>query len=399
MMNTFRYVLLSLVRNKGILIWALAFPIVLSCCFMLMFQGLDDMADASTVRTLVVEDASWDEAPALPQYIEAIEEGDDAILEVTAVSTEQEALRRAEEAAGTDDPFVGYLTADEDGLPVVHLIGTPQGTAASMTSVYQAILVRLMDIFCSKSEMVAEITRTDPMLLADPSAIEALFETRDATEKVDVTENAPKESVRFYFALLGMAALFGAQSALIAVSALLPNTSALGARRTLGGISRPRALAGCIFASWTMSFACLTVAYLFMRFVAGVDFGGRDLACLGVLAIASLMATALGALIGSIPKIPAGAKSGMLTGIVCFASLFAGLYGQPTMELADSVAAACPASQYVNPAVQVSQAMFSLMYYDSLGPCLQNVLVMLVMAALFFLLSIRFLGRQRYASI
>ncbi len=63
-----------------------------------------------------------------------------------------------------------------------------------------------------------------------------------------------------------------------------------------------------------------------------------------------LDATAFGTLLGSLPKIDESVKGGMLSGIVCFASLFAGLYGSPTMKLADTVKrGGLPAAQLVNP--------------------------------------------------
>ncbi|WP_165061391.1 MULTISPECIES: ABC transporter permease [unclassified Adlercreutzia] len=398
MANTFKYVLLSLLRNKGILVWGLAFPIVLSCCFMMMFQGLDDVAEGSTIRTVVVEDAAYEESVALPQFIDAIS-SEDAILDVYSVENEQQAKDVLNDSENAEDPYVGYITADSAGLPVVHLQGGNRSNSASMIEVYQSILVTLMDSFCNKNEIITSLMKDNPALMSDPAFIESLIASANVTEKIDVTENAPRESVRYYFALLGMASMFGAQAGLVAVGALLPNTSALGARRALGGTSRVRSLFGCILASWLMSFCCLLVAFLFMRYAVGVDFGTRNLSCIAVLAASSLMATALGSLIGSIPKVSIGAKSGILTGIVCFASFFAGLYGQPTMQLADDIAVAFPASQYINPAVQVSQAMFSLMYYDTLIPCMQHLAILAIMAVVFFLVAARFLGRQRYASL
>ena len=136
-----------------------------------------------------------------------------------------------------------------------------------------------------------------------------------------------------------------------------------------------------------------------MRYVAGIDFGGRDGACLITTAIAALTATALGCAISAIPKVPESGKSGILTGIVCFASLFAGLYGEPTMELADMVSANFPVLDYVNPAIQISQAFYSIMYYDSLAPMIGHLVVLLVMALVLFALSAQSLRRQRYASL
>ncbi len=89
----------------------------------------------------------------------------------------------------------------------------------------------------------------------------------------------------------------------------------------------------------------------------------------------------------------------MLTGIVCFASMFAGLYGQPTMQLADAIAASAPWTTWINPAAQIAQAFYSVMYYDSLGPLLTHIAALLVMSAVLLGLSVRSLRRQRYASL
>ncbi|MFR3090622.1 MAG: ABC transporter permease [Eggerthella lenta] len=91
-------------------------------------------------------------------------------------------------------------------------------------------------------------------------------------------------------------------------------------------------------------------------------------------------------------------KGGMLSGIVCFASLFAGLYGSP-MKPADTVNAAVPAAQLVNPAVQISQAFYSIMYYDTYQRTIEHILILLAMAAVLFAASALFIRRQRYASL
>ena len=302
MADTFKYVFLSLVRNKGILIWALAFPIVLSCCFMVMFQGLDQLAQTEPTRVVVVQDEAYDDSDAFRQFVDAASEGDDALLSATFADTPEEAKRLVNESANEDRPYAGYVTVGMDGMPTVHLLPEDGSASSGVNNVYQAILVRVMDVFCSKSHMIRELLAKDPLFLADPSNVESVFQVSDVTQKTSLTENAPRESVRYYFALLGMAAMFAAQGSLLAVGALLPNASPLGARRALGGISRIRALLGCILASWLVSFGCLAIAYLFIRYAAGVDFGNRDLPCLGVLAVSSLMSVGMGALIGSIPK-------------------------------------------------------------------------------------------------
>ena len=285
----------------------------------------------------------------------------------------------------------------DDGEPSVHVRGG--ATPDSVDSANQSILKVIVDNYLRSSALVEDVARENPAAPADAQAVEKLLEMPDLTEKIDVTQNPPKESVRFYFALLAMAALFGGQVGMVAICRTQPNLSALGARRALGAVSRGKTLAATLGASWLLAFACLAVAYAFIRLVAGVDFGGRDAACIGVLAASSLLATAVGTLLGSVAKLNEGVKGGLLSAIVCFASLFAGLYGSPVMKLADAMNATVPALQFVNPAVQISQAFYSIMYYDTYQRTIEYVLVLLAMTAVLFAVSFLFIRRQRYASL
>lgn len=406
MLNVFQGTLVMLVRDKSIFIWSLAFPLILSTLFVFMFSHLDDAGQFEPVRTAVVANASYEEAPGFAEMIDALSQpGDDQMLDVVRVASEDEAVGLMRDTAtgsstatgGANEGVVGYLMVSDDGEPSVHVRGG--ATPDSVDSANQSILKVIVDNYLRSSALIEDVARENPAALANAQTVEKLLEMPDLTEKIDVTQNPPKESVRFYFALLAMAALFGGQVGMVAICRTQPNLSALGARRALGAVSRGKTLAATLGASWLLAFACLAVAYAFIRLVAGVDFGGRDAACIGVLAASSLLATAVGTLLGSVAKLNEGVKGGLLSAIVCFASLFAGLYGSPVMKLADAMNATMPALQFVNPAVQISQAFYSIMYYDTYQRTIEYVLVLLAMTAVLFAVSFLFIRRQRYASL
>lgn len=406
MFNVFKGALLTLMREKSIFIWSLAFPLILSTMFVFMFTNLDGSGQFEPIPTIVVTDENYDNATGFSKMIETLEKpGDDQMLEVVRVDTEEEALElmRSSITAETgytpvaSEGVTGYFTVNADGVPVVHVeAGT---TPDSLDSANQSILKALADGYVRNKALFEDLATENPAALADPAAVQELLDTGNLTEKIDVTHNPPKESVRYFFALLGMASLFGGQIGMIAICRTQPNLSALGARRAVGALSRSKTLAATLAASWVLTFACIVIAFLYIRFVAEVDFGGRNLACIGVIAASALVATAFGTLLGSLPKINEGVKGGLLSGIVCLASLFAGLYGSPTMKLADTINATVPAAQFVNPAVQISQAFYSIMYYDTYQRTIEHVVVLLAMTAVLFAVSSLFIRRQRYASL
>lgn len=406
MLSTMRYTFLELVRTPGIMVWSLVFPIILMAIFSAMFSSLDGMTDLEPISVVVVDTPSSSasestteneaDAIAFASFIDALSEGENHLLDTTYTSSPEQAEKLVVEAATSDDPFIGYVQL-KDGKPDLWLSNALSAQSMAYT---EAFIVSLaMDEYTAKSALVQDILTNNPQAMANPKIIRSVYETIDATLQVDVTRNQPKETVRYYFALLGMAALFGGTVSLVAFQRMRPNLSALGARRCVGALSHGRAVGATLLTCWVVNFLCLTVAYIVMRFVIGIDFAGRDGACLAVVAAASLTAMCLGCAVSSIPKIPENGKSGLLTGIVCFSALFAGLYGQPTMALADTIAANAPWVTWINPASQVSQAFYSIMYYDDITPLLTHIGALVIMSGVLFALAVNSLRRQQYASI
>ncbi len=392
MWNVFKGALTVLTRKRELFVWSLAFPIILSTMFMFMFSNLDSATAFDPVPTGVVADAAYEDTAFADVVDEMGEPGDDQLLDVRAFATADEAR-----AALSSGEVQGVLSVDDNGDPL--LLVTPDSGGLGVEQIGRTILNTVVNTYVRDADLVAGIAEDNPLALADPSHIEDALAHGDATEQVSLTHAEPAQSVRYYYALLGMAALFCGQVGMLAICEAQPNLSPLGARRALGATSRGKTLAATLAASWLISFLCLMVAFLYMRFAVGIDFSGREGLCVAALAVAALLSTALGTLLGSLPKVGLGVKTGLLTALTCFLSLFAGLYGEPCMELADSITRNYPLLASVNPAKVVTDLFYSLYYYDSLAPFAQKAGILLAMAAVLFAVSALFVRRQRYASL
>lgn len=392
MWNVFKGALGVLSRKRELFVWSLAFPIILSTMFMFMFSNLDDATSFDPVPTAVVTDAAYVDSGFSDVVSKLGEVGDDQLLAVTSFDTHDEA--RAALSDGTVD---GILSVDAEGTP--ELTVSPDSSGVGVEQIGRTILDTVANTYLRDAALLEAIAKDNPMALADSNRIEEALSRGDATVQVSLTHAEPTESVRYYYALLGMAALFCSQIGILAICETQPNLSALGARRAVGATSRSKTLAGTLAASWLIAFVCLMVAFFYMRFAVGIDFEGREGLCVAALAVAALFATSLGTLLGALPKVGLGVKSGLLTGITCLFSLFAGLYGEPCMELADSIARDYPVLAAINPAKVVTDVFYSLYYYDSLVPFTQKAGILLLMTAVLFAMSIVFVRRQRYASL
>lgn len=393
MWNVFKGALAVLVRKRELFIWSLAFPILLSTMFMLMFANLDDATAFDPVPTAIVSDAKYDNASAFADVIDALgAPGNDQLLDTHTYKTFDDA-----QAALTSGDVVGIVSVDADGAPMLAV--SPDSGGLGVDQIGRTILSTVVNTYVRNADLLEGIAADNPLALADPDRIENAIERESATEQVSLTYSTPAQTVRFYYALLGMAALFCGQIGMLAICEAQPNLTALGARRSIGAVSRGKTLAGTLAASWVISFACLLVAFLYIRFVIGIDFAGREAACVAAIAVAALFSTAFGTLLGALPKISLGVKSGLLTGITCLLSLFAGLYGEPCMELADRIAREVPVLAAVNPARVVTDLFYSLYYYDSFAPFAEKIGTLLIMTVVLSAVSVLFVRRQRYASL
>ena len=89
-------------------------------------------------------------------------------------------------------------------------------------------------------------------------------------------------------------------------------------------------------------------------------------------------------------------KSGILTGFATTCALFAGLYGEPAMALADDVARACPAECWLNPVKLICDMFNRLYFFEDLGPFVVRAGALVLMALLFVAAATLTFGRSRY---
>lgn len=382
----------SLVRTPSVIVWVLAFPLIMSAIFLFMFSGMrtDGVVDPVPVA-LVTPAVEKDDAPAgsFTQVAEALAEpGEDQLLDLRRVGTADEA-----EVLLASGEIDGYFEIASDGAPAL-TVGSAYTLASAdgASAVNRTILETVASSYVQSRALLEEVAQRDPAALADPAAVTDALGIQVAVERVQITHARPEEIVRYYYALLGMSTLMASQAGMLAVAYAQPGVSALGARRAVSGTSRLRQLAGCALGAWAVSTVALTLAFAFLRLVAGVDFGGREGLALVAVAVCALLATALGACVGALP-LSAGisARSGILTALTCVLSLFAGLYGTAAMELADNLAHTLPWTSWVNPTKLVCDTFYALYYYTSLAPfaarlaaCVAGALALLAVAGAIF---------------
>lgn len=399
--HTARYTAASLLREKDIIIWVLLFPLILSTLFQVMFSGIENNAAAAiTPISVAIVDKSGgtqagagakDDAEAFSfrsvvARLSQARDGSEALL--APVEADADTAR----ALVAEGKAAGIVTVAADGTPSL-AVGPVEDNDIALAWA-QTALADLVSSYARSRAALEAIAQDDPQALAPPSPVLDALSTRESfIRPVSLTHATANPFVRYYYALLGFASFMAANVSLTAMIGLLPAASPLGARRWASGTGRGRQIAGTLAASWLLGFLALAAAFVFIRVVLGIEFGGREGLCLAGIAVASLMSVFIGSAIAALPRIPTNAKSGILTAITCFLALFAGLYGTPAMHLADSVAESAPWLAAANPVKQVADMFYALYVYTDLAPFLRSLVLVAASGAL-AALATAFLARR-----
>ena len=360
--------------------------------FMFMFANLSSDGTVDPVPVAVVVDEAWDASTFKDVATSLAKEGDDQLLEIHECDDAADANRalKAGEVAG-------IYTVDAAGTPKLTLLSSYDSSRASTVLTDRSILETVASSYTQNAELMSQVAQDNPAALADPEAVARALSLEGGIHCVSLTRATPDGTVIYYYALFGLVAMMSAEFAALSVVDLQPNLSGLGARRCVGGLSKTASLAGIFVGSWLVSFASMTIAIGYVRLVVGVDFGGREGLCLVGGAVSALAATGLGLFVGTFPvKGGKASKSGILTGFATTCALFAGLYGEPAMALADDVARACPAECWLNPVKLICDMFNRLYFFEDLGPFAVRAGALVLMALLFVAAATLIFGRSRY---
>ena len=382
--------LTQVLRNRGVIIWVMAFPIILATIFLFVFG---DYASGASVRAEVglVQQAT-PEAEALAETLDALAEGDNPLLTVRRFSSEKDA-----EAATLAGDVCAYVTTDADGAPRMAVSPQETGTVA------QAIVQLVLDRYQQVSATLATVAEKDPQVLTSPDAAaelaDALAGDDVLTERLSVLRAESGEFQRYYYAMLGFSSLMGAQVALLLVVSKRADGSEVGARRQVSATGPGRQLATAFLAAWLVCLACQLVALAYIRWVVGVSLGGREGLAALACAVCALVSCAVGTALGSLPGIAAQAKDTLLTLLTMALSVPAGLFGTPSQQLSDWLWVHLPWVQAINPAAQTGEAFYRLTFYDSLAPFAASVGALVAISVVLLAVAALFMRRQRYARL
>ena len=358
--NTFKYLL----RQRDMLFWALVFPIVLGIFFKLAFGGIGDNWKFKTIDVAVNESLMEDEN--FSSFMKEME--DEGYFKVTRA--------KSEDILDEDDSIKAYV----ESMDKIY---------TKRSGISETIVETIMNVYSQKSSMISRIMQKDPR--ADLSKIlDVDNHIKDLSRKNMNPVNA------FFYTLLGMTTIYGYMWGMYVIYQYEANLSVNAKRNAISPVKKSVSLGAAVLASWIINFAITLFFIFYLKNGLGVEFGDRALPLVALSALSSLTGVAFGVLIGVSNKASIDAKTGMGIAMTMFMSFLAGMMAP---EIKILVAEHAPIVNKLNPVAVVTDAVYSLYYYDSMTRFNGDIINLALITLFFIVASLFFMRGKEYESL
>jgi len=380
-LHAFTYNLKTILRSKESVFWSLLFPILLSTMFYFAFGNLTDSGNFQIIDIAVVESDEVQKGSQFYTVLSSVSDIDgqnspDDLFHVVSVSPEE-----ADELLKTGQ-ISGYITFEE----AIQLV-------VSGTGYDQSIIKAFLDEYQQITSTVNEIIKENPASIFK-TVMSAISRT-DYFNRTSISTSGMDIIVNFFYALLAMTCLMGSTTSVFEINKLQANQSALAARINVAPIQKFKLFLYNISAIILFQIVVVLIVLAYVMFILGIDFGTKSAFIVLTCIIGSIAGVFFGTAIGTIGK-SEGLKVALTVGGTLFSSFLGGLMATGVKYY---VQENMPLVSYLSPANLITDAFYSLYYYDDYSRFSINIIVLGLISALFCAITCLVLRRKNYASL
>ena len=390
--HNLKYTIKTLFKNKVLIFWTFAFPIVLGVFFNMAFSNIEKDEMLQVFDIAVVDN---DEFKAQEIYKNTLKElssddNENKLFNIKYVS-EDEANSLLD-----NSKIKGYIVfKDNEPQVVVKENGTYQTIIKFVITEIGQNKIIIEDL--SKKSIESKMAKGDYSIDTEKIVNDILNRIND--EKVNL-KNISSSNLSYmqieYYTLIAMACMYGGMLGLTAINNCLANMSNKGKRISVSPNKKSIIVLSALIGSYVVSLVGLTLLMVFLKLGLKVDFGSHTPLVILLSAVGNLAGISLGVLIASIFKVSEGAKTGITIAISMFLSVLSGMMGVTLKYVVDKN---IPIINLINPNNLITDGFYSLYYYDTLDRYFRDIRYLLVFILICLIISFISLRREKYDSM
>ena len=391
-LHNLKYTIKTLFKNKILIFWTFAFPIILGIFFNMAFSNIEKDEKLKVFDIAVVNDSQFENQKIYQEALKELsaDDSENKLFNIKYVKKEKA------DSLLDDSDVEGYIIfKNEEPQVVVKKNGTYQTLIRFVVTEIGQNKAIIEDL--TKKAVENEIAKGSTSF--DPEKI-----AKDILEKINngqvnmkniSASNLSYMQIEFY-TLIAMTCMYCGMLGLTAINNCLANMSSKGKRISVSPNKKSIIVLSSAIGSYLVSMVGIAILILFLRFVLKVDFGDNTPLVILLSAVGDLAGISMGVLIASVFRVSEGAKTGITIAITMFLSVLSGMMGVTLKYVIDKNV---PVINLINPNNLITDGFYSLYYYDTLDRYLRDVTYLLVFVVICLTISFISLRREKYDSI
>ena len=367
-----------LLRKKEVIFWTLVFPIILGTFFNLAFSNLTESESFDVINIAVVENQNTVEEKEFKNLLAEIsKEDDNQVFNIQYLETEDQAVEKLK-----GNEVVGYYILNEKIEITVKQNG-----------IEQTIMKYIVDNYYQTYSVIGNIYEFNPKAfnveMINTINGEGNYFKDESNSNVDYT-------VVYFYTLIGMVCLYAGFFGIEIAKESEANLSKRAARISISPTHKLKAIIASISVSFVIAYAELLILLTYLVFVLGVEFGNQTIWILVLSAVGIMAGLSLGTLVGVSNRKNEDIKIAILTGSTMICSFLAGMM---VVDMKHIIQKTAPIINKINPVAVITDALYSLYYYDNLDRYFENIIILIIFTVVMIGASYFFIRRKKYDSI
>ncbi|MBQ3409080.1 MAG: ABC transporter permease [Clostridia bacterium] len=388
--HNFKYTLKALLRNKGLIFWTLAFPLIMALFFNMAFSNIEKQDKFKAINVAVVTNEYYENNTMLKETFELLsdENNKDRVFDSKYVN-QDEAKELLEE-----EKIDGYVVFSEDSQQI---IVNKNGVNQTILKFVVEEIVQAEDTADIIQEKVENIfnSREENGIMETLKSIIILLQNNSANIKDNSDANLSYMTIEF-FTLVAMTCLYGGILGAVAINWCLANMSNVGKRLSMTPVSKLKMVISGTLAGYLIQLVGVALLFIFTIGILKIDFGNKTFEMVVLALVGSFAGLTMGVAVTAAIKTSENAKTGILIGFTMLGCFFAGMMGVSMKYLIDK---SVPIINKLNPANMITDGFYSLYYYDTLDRFYGNICGLCIFSAIMLAIAIVSLRKQKYESI
>ena len=390
--HNFKYSLKTLFRNKALIFWTFAFPIILGTFFNMAFSNIESSEKFDIINIAIIKNDDFNNNEIFKTAFEELSDknNDDRLFE-TRYTTEEEAKKLLE-----DEEIVGYMKLVNDEPKLTFTTSGINETIFKYVSeeiTQTSNIIKYLSEEEIKKEMIAGNYNIDYESIYN-RVIELTEEDNVRLNNVS-NSNLSYTMIEFY-TLIAMACLYGGILGAVAINQNLANMTNQGKRVSVSPTSKGKIILSSVLASYITQLVGVALLFLYTIFVLKVDYGNKLGLDIALAMAGSLAGLSLGVAVATTIKSNDNVKTGIIIAITMLGCFLSGMMGITMKYIIDKN---IPIINKLNPASMITDGFYSLYYYDTLDRYIFDIGSLLIFALILIAISYISLRRQKYDSI